>query len=87
MSCTLKGKITPLNASIKGALSGGSHLSAHITLGAEPHQFEGSYDYTPSEEAQTISIEGMLATEDITIQPIPSNYGLITWNGSVLNIS
>lgn len=87
MSCILKGKITPLNASIKGALSGGSQLSAHITLGAEPHRFEGSYDYTPTEEAQTISIEGMLATEDIVIQPIPTNYGLLTWNGNTLTVS
>ena len=49
--------------------------------------FEGDYEYTPSEETQTIQIAGKTAAENITINPIPSNYGLITWNGAVLTVS
>ena len=49
--------------------------------------FEGSYEYTPSEQMQTIPIEDLRATQDIVIQPIPSNYGLITWDGRTLTVS
>lgn len=49
--------------------------------------FEGDYEYTPTQAEQTIPIQGKTATQDIIIQPIPSNYGLITWDGSVLTVS
>ena len=49
--------------------------------------FTGEYTITPSNEMQTISIGGKTAKQNITINPIPSNYGLITWNGSTLTVS
>ena len=49
--------------------------------------FEGSYEYTPSEQTQTIPIEDLRATQDIVINPIPSNYGLITYNGVSITVS
>lgn len=49
--------------------------------------YEGAYEFTPSDAAQIIPIGGMVATQDITINPIPSNYGLITWNGATLTVS
>lgn len=49
--------------------------------------YEGPYEFTPTQSTQTIAIEGKTATEDIVINPIPSNYGLITWNGSTLTVS
>ncbi len=49
--------------------------------------FDGLYEYTPSAEVQTIPINGLRATDDIVIQPIPSNYGLITWDGSAITVS
>ena len=49
--------------------------------------YEGEYEFTPSAETQTIPIAGMTARGDITINPIPSNYGLITWNGEYLTVS
>ena len=49
--------------------------------------YAGPYQYTPSQSAQTISIANKKATQDITIDPIPSNYGLISWDGSVLTVS
>ena len=50
-------------------------------------QYEGDYEYTPSREAQIIPINGKKATDNITINPIPSNYGLITWDGSIITVS
>jgi len=49
--------------------------------------FTGPYEYTATPATQTIPIGGKTARSDITIDPIPSNYGLITWNGSVLTVS
>ena len=43
---------------------------------------------TPSREAQVIlPDEGYAALSAVTVDPIPSNYGLITWNGSTLTVS
>lgn len=55
--------------------------------GGSSPPYTGAYEYTPTEETQTIEISGKAATQDIIINPIPSNYGLITWNGSVLTVS
>ena len=68
--------------------------SATIALGVGgsmyavgPPYYEGSYDIVPSSEAQTIHIDGMRAAHDLIIEPIPSNYGLITWDGSTITVS
>ncbi len=63
-----------------------------MTVGAsysmsDSDPFTGAYEYTPSQQAQTIPIENMRATQDIVINPIPSNYGLITWDGSTITVS
>ena len=49
--------------------------------------YEGAYTITPSAETQTIPIMNKRATDNITIEPIPQNYGLITWNGVTLTVS
>lgn len=50
-------------------------------------EYHGSYEVTPTDVAQTLATEGLLMTADLTIAPIPSNYGLIQWNGAVLTVS
>ena len=52
-----------------------------------PPFYDGPYEVTPSSEAQTLHMEGMRASADVTVKPIPSNYGLITWNGSTITVS
>lgn len=49
--------------------------------------YTGEYEFTPTEDTQTVRINGLRATRNITINPIPSNYGKISWNGSVLTVS
>lgn len=49
--------------------------------------YEGVYEVTPSAETQTLDTAGKRLTQPVTINPIPSNYGLITWNGSFLTVS
>ena len=49
--------------------------------------YEGPYEFTPTQETQVVAIKLKTATQDIAINPIPSNYGLIAWDGSVLTVS
>ena len=49
--------------------------------------YEGDLTVTPSARAQILQTRGCLMNENITIEAIPSNHGLITWNGSVLTVS
>lgn len=50
-------------------------------------EYEGPYEVTPTTTAQTLATRGLLSTADIVVNPIPSNYGLIQWNGAVLTVS
>lgn len=87
-SIELSGTLTPIGG-IYGLLSASSPVVGQLSVpqyrGTQP--FEGEYTYTPSSEAQTIEINGLRATDNITINPIPSNYGLITWDGATLTVS
>lgn len=49
--------------------------------------YTGPYEFTPDASQQIISIKDLKATEDIIIDPIPSNYGLIAWDGITLRVS
>lgn len=55
--------------------------------GGDYDRYTGPYEFTPTEETQTVECENMLTTENIVINPIPNNYGLITWNGSIITVS
>lgn len=49
--------------------------------------YSGPLEITPSEETQTLQTAERVVHDVIVINPIPSNYGLITWNGSYLTIT
>lgn len=57
-----------------------------ITAGTMPH-YTGPTTIEPASVPQVLETSGMALDEDITIGAIPSNYGLITWDGSALTIS
>lgn len=52
-----------------------------------PENYKGPYTVTPSRSKQVLKAGGMMASEDIIVDPIPSNYGLITWNGAFITVS
>ena len=52
-----------------------------------PEIYHGSTDITPSGSVQILETSGKVIDGDITIEPIPSNYGLITWDGSTITVS
>ena len=49
--------------------------------------YTGTYEVTPSDQTQTLSTNGKKMAADVVVNPIPSNYGLITWDGSVITVS
>ncbi len=49
--------------------------------------YTGQTEVTPSEETQTLQTANRTVLQNIVINPIPSNYGKITWNGSTLTVS
>lgn len=83
----IEGDVSTASASIEGAVSQNASLAGEITLPVGEKNFTGEYEYTPTEEEQVVGIKGLKATNDIKINPIPSNYGLITWDGSTLTVS
>lgn len=50
-------------------------------------EYEGEYEFTPSAEEQIVQTAHKAVRENIIINPIPSNYGLISWDGSKLTVS
>ena len=49
--------------------------------------YDGIAEITPSQDTQILQTSNKTLTRNIVVNPIPSNYGLITWNGSVLTVS
>lgn len=86
MGCKLGARITS-GDSIRGSIAGGVSLGARIEKGGGASPYSGDYTVTPSAQAQTLETGGHVLLSNITIEPIPSNYGLITWNGSVITVS
>lgn len=70
---------------------GGGERRATISVtgsGAVPvPQYTGPYEFTPTRETQVAHTARKQAVEDIIIHPIPQNYGLVTYNGSIITIS
>ena len=61
--------------------------SAMQMLPVFPEQYDGPTTITPGPEAQTLATAELVVPADIIIEPIPSNYGLITWDGATLTVS
>ena len=49
--------------------------------------YRGPYEVTPSRETQELLTDGYQMDGNVTVYPIPSNYGLITYNGYELTVS
>lgn len=65
----------------------GATLSVESGIPVYPDPYTGAYEVEPTEETQTLVTKGLMMLDHIKINPIPSNYGLITWNGSTLTVS
>lgn len=84
----ITGRLTP-SGNISGTLTSAASIAG--TLSAPffilPPEYHGAVTVTPSNERQTLTTHDLYVVDDIIIEPIPDNYGLITWNGSTLTVS
>ncbi len=61
--------------------------------GGSVPEYEGAYTVTPSEQTQTLATDGKKCTDDITVNPIPSQYVVptgtkrITQNGTGIDVA
>lgn len=67
-------------------LDGQFGVVTEIHGGAYP-EYTGSTMITPTTETQTLNTKDKSVLSNITINPIPNNYGLIKWDGSTLTVS
>lgn len=60
-----------------------------VTMSDAPviRPYSGPYVVTPSQTEQRLPTAGKDVESDIIVEAIPSYYGLITWDGSVLTVS
>lgn len=49
--------------------------------------YTGPTVFTPTNEVQRIATKDLAMPDDVTINAIPDNYGLISWDGSTLTVS
>lgn len=75
----LEGDVVFTNHTIEGDVVGNAMRSVP--------DYHGSYEVTPTQSTQTLSVAGKRMAQDLVVNPIPSNYGLITWDGSTLTVS
>lgn len=48
--------------------------------------YDGAYEVTPGEVAIVLQTSGKSMSRNVTIAPVPSTYGRISWNGSFLTV-
>ena len=84
----LSGVLT-LSGTLSGTLSMPATIQGKLTvpLHVLPPIYSGPYEVTPSDTEQVLDTDSFYMNGNITINPIPNNYGLITWNGSTLTVS
>lgn len=86
LSVTESNVILPLNISSNTELIP-MELETKIVIEERKEYYEGSYDIIPTGEVQTLSTAELSMHENLVIEPIPQNYGLITWDGYHLIVS
>lgn len=49
--------------------------------------YSGEYEATPTQSTQVFETKDKVMTSNFVVNPIPSNYGLITYNGYDITVS
>lgn len=65
--------------------------AAALSVGGEVYggniqPYEDDYIVTPSEQEQTLETSGKRLAQNVIVEPIPSNYGRISYSGSVITV-
>ena len=83
-------KVAASQIGIPVSVSSGSNIAVNLGAAYQPQAgeiYEGPFEFTPGDEEQTIATEGKSVTENIIINAIPTNYGKVSWDGAIINIT
>lgn len=84
---TMQGSIKAV-AQVFGTLTAKSTVSGSVMTGmSDIKEYTGAYSVVPSAEAQTLNTQDLKMTDNVTIAPIPSNYGKIEYDGYGIRVS
>ncbi len=61
--------------------------TAIATIPTRPSDYTGITTVTPTQSTQTLATAGKVVPSNITVNPIPSNYGKVTWSGGIITIT
>lgn len=86
VNANLSGSVIAVTPELSGNVSADAEIVTKVRVTQYP-DYSGEYEFTPTQETQTIPTDHTVLLNNITINPIPNNYGLISWNGSVLSVS
>lgn len=84
----LTGALNPI-AGMEGTLSCETAITGKLSIPERvtPTAYEGPTTVTPTQEQQILRTRDFYMNDNIIVEPIPNNYGLISWNGAVLTVS
>ncbi len=84
----LRGTLADLGG-ITGTLADGGSIAGRLNVPdiITPPIYSGPVTITPTRQAQTLETVGTMLNENITVEAIPNNYGLITYNGGIITVS
>lgn len=57
-----------------------------IIRGGSAEYYDGPTEVTPSEDTQVLLTDELMMADNVTVNPIPQNYGRLLWNGSILTV-
>ena len=70
---------------LQAAISAEQNLTGVLSIAGAT--YTGDVDFTPQENKQVVYCAGRVMSQNIVIEPIPSNYGKIAWDGVSLHVS
>ena len=76
--CSISYKPQKVGMTIKGSV-----VKEYIDC--EP--YEGEYEVMPSQQTVVLATDGKRMLHDVVVNPLPSDWGHIAWDGSVLTVS
>lgn len=87
VDASIVGSVIGAEASVSGNISVEADVVTRVHSSGDYDPYTGATEVTPTQDTQALNTSGKVLLSNITINPIPSNYGLIIWNGSTLTVS
>ena len=63
----------------------GGEVGVFFSIGGTP--YTGETEVTPTEDTQYLLTQGYFMSANVKVNPIPTNYGKITWDGTKIIVS